>query len=231
MIKAIAIDDEPLALEIIENYCSKSDIITLERTFTKVSEALKYFNKFPVDLLFLDIHMPSISGIDFYKSLQKETMVIFTTAHSEYAIEGFNLNAIDFLLKPYSLERFNAAVKKADDYYKYTQNSNTEKPNFIYVRADYSLFQIAIDDIFYIESFADYLDIHIDNQKKITTRMTMKMILEKLPEKDFARVHRSYIIPVKRIAQIRNKIVYIADKEFPIGSSYESHFFSLIEGQ
>lgn len=231
MIKAIAVDDEPLALEIIENYCSKLDIIKLERTFTKVSEALKYFNKFPVDLLFLDIHMPSISGIDFYKSLQKETMVIFTTAHSEYAIEGFNLNAIDFLLKPYSPERFNAAVKKADDYFKYTQNNNTEKPIFLYVRADYSLFQIAIDDIIYIESFADYLDIHIDNQKKITTRMTMKMILEKLPEKDFARVHRSFIIPIKRITHIRNKIIYIADKEFPIGNSYEAHFLGLIEGK
>jgi two-component SAPR family response regulator len=117
MIKAIALDDEPLALKIIENFCSESQGIQLEKTFSKPNDAAKYINNFPVDLLFLDIQMPSISGIDFFKSIEKDIMVIFTTAYSEYAVEGFNLNAVDFLLKPFTIERFQQALAKAQEFY------------------------------------------------------------------------------------------------------------------
>ncbi len=122
MIKAIAIDDEPLALKIIENFCMDAPNIQLEKTFSKPTDALKYINNFPVDLLFLDIQMPSISGIDFYKNLNQDMMVIFTTAYSEYAVDGFNLNAIDFLLKPFTMERFLQAVNKAEDFYSYAHS-------------------------------------------------------------------------------------------------------------
>ena len=223
MIKAIAIDDEPLALKVIENFCEKTDFITLQKTFNKPGEALKYVNKFPIDLLFLDINMPSINGIEFYKEMEQNTMVIFTTAYTEYAVEGFNLNAVDYILKPFTLERFLLAVNKANDFFHYqTQKENTSQ--FLFVRADYSLLKINIANILYIEGLDDYLKIHIENQKTVVTRMTMKALLEKLPSKDFIRTHRSFIVPLSRIESVRNKTISIAGTEIPIGASYEETF-------
>jgi DNA-binding LytR/AlgR family response regulator len=228
MINAIAIDDEPLALKVIENFCEKVDFITLQKTFNKPNEALKHLSKFPVDLLFLDINMPSINGIEFYKQLKQSTMVIFTTAYSEYAVEGFNLNAVDYILKPFTFERFLLAVNKAHDFYNYQhQKENTSQ--YLYVRADYSLVKINIADILYIEGLDDYLKIHIENQKTVVTRLTMKGILEKLSPKNFIRVHRSFIIPLNRIESVRNKTILIAGKEIPIGTSYEEPFFKRLK--
>ncbi|WP_200978670.1 LytTR family DNA-binding domain-containing protein [Echinicola sp. 20G] len=218
MIKAIAIDDEPLSLEICQAYCDEVDFIQLEKTFTQLKEAQWYLQNYPVDLIFLDIHMPSMSGIEFYKQLDQETMVIFTTAHSQYALEGFNLSAIDYLLKPYPLERFMTAVNKAKGYFQY-QHQQPQVQEDLYVRADYSLVKIPIEDILYIEGLADYLKIHQETGKPIITRMTMKAILEKIPS-DFIRVHRSYIVPKKRIDSIRNKNIHIGNIEIPIGNTY-----------
>src|ERR1700712_1222443 len=128
MIKAIAIDDEPPALKVIENFCGRSENMQLEKTFTMPAEALKHLRKFPVDLLFLDIQMPSINGIDFYKTVKQDTMVIFTTAYSEYAVEGFNVSAVDYLLKPFTFKRFQQAVAKALDYYQYKMQPASESP-------------------------------------------------------------------------------------------------------
>ncbi len=225
MIKAIAIDDEPLPLEILENYCSKTNLVQLEKTFTSVVEAQKFMRKFPVDLLFLDIHMPKMSGLEFYKTIEQNTMVIFTTAHSQYALDGFNLSAVDFLLKPYSFERFETAVIKANEYYNFQNQKETVQEQYIYVRADYSLIKIMFADILYIESLGDYINIFIHNQKRITTRMTMKVIIEKLPAKEFIRVHRSFIVPLKRIENVRNKTIMVAGKEIPIGSIYEEEIY------
>lgn len=230
MFTAIAIDDEPLPLEILEKYCGKTDFIHLEKTFTKVTEAQKYLRKFPVDLLFLDIQMPTLSGIEFYKTLEQQKMVIFTTAYSEYAIEGFNLNAIDYLLKPYDFERFEIAVKKAKDFHQYIYQKESSPMQSIYIRSEYSLVNIPLTDILYIESFADYLTIHCSDKKKVTTRMTMKAILEKLPQSEFMRVHRSYIIPIKRIQSVRNKIIHLPEIDITIGSSYEEEFFKQFKG-
>lgn len=155
MIKAIAIDDEPLALSVIETFCSKLDFIELQKTFIKPNEALLYLKKFPVDLLFLDIHMPALSGIDFYKIIEQKTMVIFCTAHSQYAVEGFNLNALDYLLKPFDFDRFKIATEKAKDFFELQGNTSSIK--HIFVRADYSLQKIVLDDILYIEALDDYL--------------------------------------------------------------------------
>lgn len=218
MIRALAIDDEPLALSVIENFCSQLDYIDLQKTFTKPNEALKHLKKFPVDLLFLDIHMPSLTGIDFYKQIEQNTLVIFCTAHSQYAVEGFNLNALDYLLKPFTFDRFKQATEKAKDYF--AQN-DAQKNKFIFIRADYSLQKINLEDILYIEALDDYLKIYLYQQKTIVARMTMKAIIEKLPSQDFIRVHRSFIVPIKRVESIRNKTLQILDKKIPIGNSYE----------
>jgi len=218
MIKALAIDDEPLALSVIENFCSQLDYIDLQKTFIKPTEALKHLKKFPVDLLFLDIHMPSLTGIDFYKQIEQNTLVIFCTAHSQYAVEGFNLNALDYLLKPFTFERFKQATEKARDYFS---QSEGQKTRHIFIRADYSLQKINLDDILCIEALDDYLKIYIENQKTIVARLTMKAIMEKLPSNEFIRVHRSFIVPVKRVESVRNKTINILDKKIPIGNSYE----------
>jgi DNA-binding LytR/AlgR family response regulator len=231
MIKAIALDDEPLALKIIENFCSESDQVSLEKTFSKPNDALKYINNFPVDLIFLDIQMPSISGIDFFKSIDKEVMVIFTTAFSEYAVEGFNLNAVDFLLKPFTLERFQQAVAKAYEFYNYTNSTEKTKQPYIFIRADYSLVKIKLTDIIYLEGLNDYVKFHLENQKPVVARITLKNLSERLSSADFIRVHRSYIIPVTRISHIRNRMIFIhaEDKmiELPIGRSYEDEVYKI----
>ncbi len=225
MIRAIAIDDEPPALKIIETFCGMNGNIKLEKTFSKPNDAIKYMNNFPVDLIFLDIQMPSVSGIEFYKNLKTDAMVIFTTAHSEYAVEGFNLNAIDFLLKPFTYERFQQAVNKAQDYYNHINNDEKSRQPFLFIRADYSLIKININDIIYLEGLNDYVKFHLENQKPIIARMTLKVLIDRLPANDFIRAHRSYIISIKKINYIRNKTIYIQgnDKEIaiPIGKSYE----------
>lgn len=227
MIKAIALDDEPLALEILQSLCDTIEYIELKKVFTKSDEAFKYLKKYPVDLLFLDINMPSISGLDFYKRLPHKTMVIFTTAYSEFAVEGFTLSATDYLLKPISLSRFQQAAEKAYNNWK-LQNQNIEQQS-LFIRADYSLIKIQFSDILYIEGLDDYLKIHIQNQKTVVARMTLKAILQKLPETEFIRVHRSFIIPISKIEKIRNKVIYIDQTEIPVSASYEEAFFALLD--
>jgi DNA-binding LytR/AlgR family response regulator len=225
MITAIALDDEPLALKILENFCGKTDFISLVKSFTHPHEALKHLQNFPVDLIFLDIRMPSVSGLEFAKQAPKDLMVIFTTAYSEYAVEGFNLNALDYLLKPFTFERFLQAVNKAQDFYKYYHQHEPEIQQYLFVRADYSLVKIMLDDILYIEGLDDYLKIFQPGKKPVIARMTMKSILEKLPARKFVRVHRSFIVPVQKIEKVRNKMIYIGEKTIPIGNSYENQFF------
>lgn len=227
MIQAIAIDDEPPALKVLEHFCAKTDFIRLEKTFTKPTEALKHLRKYPTDLIFLDIQMPSLSGIDLYKMVQQETMVIFTTAHSEFAVEGFNLKAVDYLLKPYTFERFLQAVEQARDHFLFLHQNENKPQQHLLVRADYSLIKINFNEIFLIEGLDDYLKIHLQSGKHIVTRMTMKIVLEKLPQKEFIRVHRSFIVPVAKIESVRNKTIFMPGKEIPIGSSYEEEFFAL----
>ena len=223
MITAIAIDDELPALKLLENFCAQTGSISLQKTFNKPAEALKYLRNFPVDLLFLDINMPSISGVEFYKATGKNAMVIFTTAYSEYAVEGFNLNAVDYLLKPFSFERFMQAVKKAQDYYDYI-NKHAAEQQYIFLRADYSLVKIKLVDIMYVESLDDYLKLYLKDRKPVITRLTMKAMLEKLPAAQFARVHRSYIVSFSYVESLRNKMISINAVEIPLSSSYEEAF-------
>lgn len=218
MIKAIAIDDEPIALKVIENFCNEIETITLEKTFGNAEEGLKYLKKFPTDIIFLDIEMPNINGIDLYKQIKQNTLVIFITSRPDYAVEGFNLNALDYLLKPFTFERFKQATDKARDYFA---SNNNQKAQHIFVRADYSLQKIMLDDITCIEALDDYLKIYINQQKTIVARMTMKAMLEKLPKTDFLRVHRSFIVPIKKVESLRNKTLQLGDKKIPVGNSYE----------
>ncbi len=231
MIRAIALDDEPLALKVIESFCERIGYILLEKTFTKTSEAQKYLRKQPVDLIFLDIQMPNQNGIDFYGLIEQNTMVIFTTAFSQYAVEGFNVSATDYLLKPFSFDRFLTAVEKAKSQYEIKNQVQNAEQNYLFIRADYSLNKILISDILFIEGLDDYLKIHISNKKTIVARMTMKVILEKLPISEFARVHRSFIVPVSKIDKIRNKIIYIGEEEIPLSATYENAFMSLINSK
>lgn len=227
MIKAIALDDEPPALDVISSFCQLTDSVELVKTFTRAEEAAKYLAQFPVDLLFLDINMPSISGIDFKKNLNQDVMVIFTTAYSEFAIEGFNLNAVDYLLKPFTPERFLQATSKATAYYQFLHQNTLAKPDYINIRVDYALVKVKLEDILLIEGLDDYLKIHLREQKPLVTRMTMKAITDKLPQSLFVRVHRSYIVPLAKIEAVRNKLIYINGEEIPIGNSYEKGFYEV----
>lgn len=226
MIHAIAIDDEPLALQVINHFCEKIDFIKLEKTFTKQNEAQKYINNYPVDLIFLDIQMPNKNGIDFYKILEKDIMVIFTTAFSEYAVEGFNLNATDYLLKPFSFERFETAVQKARNEYQFRHMTNAQ--THLMIRADYKLYRIEFEDIKYIEGLDDYIQIHLENKSKIVARFSMKNIISKLPENLFIRVHRSFIVPIKKVRTIQNKNLFIDDVSIPIGDTFKEDVQNLL---
>jgi len=219
MIKAIAIDDEPLALKVIEHFSRQTGAIELEKTFTNTAEALRHLKKFPVDLLFLDIQMPGKNGIDFYRQLDTDIMVIFTTAYSEYAVDGFNVNAVDYLLKPFSFERFITATEKASKEVRARQA--TGEQNHLLIRADYKLHRIEFDDITLIEGLDDYIRIHLKEKSAITTRLSMKSILEKLPQNTFLRVHRSYIVPLRKIKTIYNKTIQVDDFVIPIGETYK----------
>ena len=224
MITSIAIDDEPLALDLLSEYASRTKELDLLKTYTNPLEALNYLGKAPVDLLFLDIQMPDISGLNFCKSVGKNTMVIFTTAHSKYAVEGFNLCAIDYLLKPIEYDRFASAVIKARDYKDYFNKKLINAGKYIHVRSEYNLVKIAVEEIEYIESFDDFIKIHIFDQKPVMTLMSLKAILELLPSGHFMRVHRSYIIPLSRVRSVRNNRIQLTNTEIPIGVSHKEEF-------
>ena len=227
MITAIAIDDEPLALELIKAYAAQLPGLDLRKVFTRTSEARQYLQDFPVDLILLDIRMPDISGIEFYKAAGGDTLVIFTTAYSQYAVTGFDLKAVDYLLKPFTLERFTQAVAQAQMLLRARQASVPPEQRSLQVRSDYSLVTIPLTEILYLETMDDYIKIHVEGRKPVLTLMRMRQMEEKLPAREFVRIHRSYIVPVARIEAVRNKVVYLAGMEIPIGATYEAAFWEV----
>ncbi len=225
MIRAIAVDDEPLALDIIETYCGAFDFVDYLRGFTKVGEALQYLEKNPIDLLFLDINMPSMLGVDFYKSLKLKPMLIFTTSYTEYALESYEIGAIDYLLKPFSMERFVKAMNRVAEYHKTNKRaSNKGTQGYLLLKVDYAVKKILLTDILYMESLDNYLKIHLEHQPPVIVRQTLKQIQEQLPKSAFFRVHKSFIVPFRRIESVRNKVIYIAQVSIPIGKVYEDAF-------
>lgn len=220
-LKCIAIDDEPLALKLIARYVHQFPELQLMHTFEDAISGVEYLKQGTTDLLFIDINMPDITGIDLVRSLEKKPIVIFITAYKNFAFEGFELEALDYILKPIDAKRFAKAVEKAIDYYKYKYAGPEEQQdNSLYVYSEYRMVKIRLDEIEYIESMEDYIKIHVRNEKTILTLMPLKKVLEKLPPEKFQRIHRSFIVAVDKIKSIHNRKVQLADVELPVSESY-----------
>lgn len=222
----IIVDDEPLARDILETYVTQISYLTLVKSCKNAFEALAALQEQTIDIVFIDIQMPDISGVKFIETLTNPPLVIFTTAYSHYALNGFELNAVDYLLKPISLERFLKATQKAKDLFdlKHVKKPIVENENeFIFVKADYQTIKINYKDILYIEGLKDYVKIYT-TKKMIMTLLNIKNILEKLPDSQFIRIHKSYIVSIAAIEKIdRNRIVF-GEKRIPIGDSFKDEF-------
>jgi DNA-binding LytR/AlgR family response regulator len=227
MIHCIAIDDEPLALQLINEYCGKISFLQLDKVFTNTNEAKSWLSQNKVDLLFLDIQMPDVNGLQFYKSLVEKPLVIFTTAYKDFAVEGFNVDAIDYLLKPFEYDRFLKAVYKSKEYLEFLSSQELQL-NSIFVKVNYEIMKINLKDIELIEALDDYIKLYI-KPNPVLTLMTLKSIQERLPLRDFARVHRSFIVPLNKIEKFSKTKLMVAGKEIPIGSSYSNVYDQLLE--
>jgi DNA-binding LytR/AlgR family response regulator len=226
-ITCIAVDDEPLALQLIGQYCSKIPFLQLQKVFTNPDEAKAYLADNKIDLIFLDIQMPDINGMQFYKSLPVKPAVIFTTAFKDYAVDGFNVEAVDYLLKPFEFDRFLKAVYKTKEYLEFLSSQDLQMSS-IYVKVNYEMMKINLKDIDLIEALDDYIKIYI-KPYPVLTLMTLKGVQEKLPTSAFARVHRSYIIPLGKVEKFSKNKVTVAGKEIPIGSSYADVYEKLLQ--
>ncbi|MEZ2338453.1 LytR/AlgR family response regulator transcription factor [Mucilaginibacter sp. RCC_168] len=220
-LQCIAIDDEPLALRLISEYVSRFPALQLIKTFDDAISGAEFLKTKPIDLLFIDINMPDITGIDLVRSLQVKPMVIFTTAYKNFAYEGFELEALDYLLKPIDFKRFEKAVEKAIDYHRYKSQTDTGQPEeSLYVYSEYRMVKIDLSAIEYIESMEDYIKIHQTNAPTVLTLLSLKKVLEKLPADKFQRIHRSYIVPLGKIRSIQNRKIKLTDVELPVSDSY-----------
>ncbi|MCR4853954.1 MAG: LytTR family DNA-binding domain-containing protein [Prevotella sp.] len=217
------IDDEPLAANMLATYAQKTPPLKLIGTYNSAITAIRDLHEHPVDLLFLDIQMPELSGLEFAKVLPKSTRVVFTTAFERYAIEGYKVNALDYLMKPISYEDFLTTVNKAITYFEEAKRQNLlSEDQFIFVKSDYKLVQIPLNSILYIEGFKDYVKVFVENNEEpIVSLINMKKIDEFLPHPQFMRIHRSYIVHMKKVQMIdRGRLVF--DKVFiPISESYK----------
>jgi DNA-binding LytR/AlgR family response regulator len=237
----IIIDDEPLARDILETLISTNENLSLLAICQNALEGYQALQTQEPELIFLDIQMPQMTGIDFLKSLKNPPMVIFTTAYPNYAVEGFELNAVDYLLKPISKSRFDAAVQKAQTALQHTQQqnalplgmsaptlSNTAEDDFFYVKADKKLMRVRFDEILYIEGLKDYVIIKTLSGRIISLQ-TMKSLEEKLPSDKFFRIHRSFIVALQKIEAIDGSSVFINKQELPIGKNYKEELQEIIE--
>ncbi len=233
-IHCILVDDEPIAREILENYLEKIDNFKLVASCKNAMEAFNEINSKQVDLIFLDINMPEISGLSFAKSINKNIQIIFTTAYREYAVDGFDLQAVDYLLKPISFERFLQAINKYLDTNisinpKKIKELIQEKNDFIFVRSDRKMVKINFDEILYVESLSDYIKIHTLD-KMLVTRETITNIEAKLPSTLFLRIHRSFIVSVDKIESFTNEYIEVSKKAIPISRSYKKSVLLRLEG-
>ena len=229
MIQCIAIDDEPLALQLITQYCERVSFLQLKKVFTNPDEATIYLHQNNIDFIFLDIQMPDISGLQFYKNLAESNkpQVVFTTAFKDYAIDGFNVEAVDYLLKPFEFDRFLKAVYKVKEYMEFLSSQNLQMSS-IFIKANYEMMKINLKDIDLIEALDDYIKIYV-KPTPILTLMTLKSIQEKLPTKEFIRIHRSYIIPLAKVEKFSKSKVFVTGKELPIGTSYGDVYDILLQ--
>lgn len=243
MIRCIAIDDEPLALTQITGYIGKVPFLQLVKACSNALEALEVISSNPVDLIFADINMPDLNGMDFVKSLVKKPLIIFTTAYSEYAVEGFRVNALDYLLKPFGYGDFLKAANKAlrqMELMKAPATSPTQQVprdesiqpenSNLYIKADYKMIRIDMNKILYIESQNEYVRIFTEDQKPVMSLLSMKLLEERLPSDRFMRVHRSYMVNLSKITAVaNNRIIFGKDVYIPVGNQYKDKFTLYLE--
>ena len=226
MLQCIAIDDEPLALDLLENYISKIPYLQLVGKCQDAFEATQLLQEKKVDLIFVDIQMPGLTGLQFIQSLQQKPMIILVTAYEKFALEGYQLDVVDYLLKPVELERFIKACNKANELYQLRSTATSRQPSqpaptYFFVNADYSLVKVQFNDITWIEGLRDYVKIHLKSTgKPLIVRSGVKAIEQELPPDQFVRVHKSYIVSIESISSIRKNSIFIQDMEIPVGAIY-----------
>ncbi|QSW90587.1 response regulator transcription factor [Flavobacterium endoglycinae] len=235
--KCVIIDDEPLAVELLEDFVKKVDSLELVNTFNNAIDAVSFINQNNIDLIFLDIQMPHFSGIDFLNTIEKKPLVIFTTAYSDYAVEGFNLGAVDYLVKPIPFHRFLKSVVRAQQInapaaavqpVSETSSVTEVEQDFMFVRAEYENVKLNFSDILFIEGLKDYVKIYTTDNKFTLTLISLIKLENLLSNKGFSRIHRSYIINIKHVKSIQKNKVLISDKRIPISESYKNAFFEKI---
>ena len=234
-ISCIAIDDEPLAVKKISAYIQKTPFLELVAECRSAFEAMRVIEDHKIQLIFIDINMPDLNGLEFVKSLADKPYIVFTTAYSEYAVEGFQVDAADYLLKPVTYSSFLKAANKVKNLIELNANRQKESiratTNHLFVKSDYKLIRIELDDIKYIESQHEYIKIHLINSAPVMTQLSMKAIEEQLPSDRFMRVHRSYIVNLKKISVVeRNRIVFDGKVYLPVSDQYKEIFQEYIDG-
>ena len=228
MMRCIAVDDEKLVLDLLVDNVQQVPYLQLVKACKNAMEATAVLQKEKVDLIFLDIQMPRLSGLQFIQTLQQPPMVILVTAYEQYALEGYNLNVVDYLLKPVSFERFLKACNKAKELFDLkNENTITQKadlPDHIFVNVEYTLVKILFSDILFVEGYKDYIKIHLaSSMKPVLTKMSLKAMEEKLPADKFIRIHKSYIVAANKITVIKRDLIYIGSNEIPVSDFYKEN--------
>lgn len=227
-LKCVIIDDEPLAIELIKQYVEKFPSLEVTQTFLNAIAGVEYLRSVETDLLFLDIQMPDITGLQLLRSLNKPPMVIFTTAYSQFALNAFELDVLDYLLKPVEFDRFEKAVGKAFNYYKFKNGITNLITESIYVRSEYQMVKVELDKVEYIEALDDYVKIHFTDKSTVMTLMSLKKLQEKLTYNKFIRVHRSYLVNLSKIKTIVNRKIQLSHIEIPVGETYAKQLNELL---
>jgi len=228
MLNCLAIDDEPLALELLEDNISKLPFLNLVASCNNPIEAMKVLQHETIDLIFLDIQMPGLTGLQFIKTISVKPMFILITAYEKYALEGYELDVVDYLVKPVPLERFVKACNKAWELYQLKTKKSNEPSSYFFINADYSLVKVVFADIMWIEGLKDYLKIHLKSSgRPLVARITMKAIEEQLPESMFVRVQKSFIVSKDYVTSVRKNSVFIDNVEIPVGDNYKDAIITI----
>ena len=234
MIKTIAIDDEPLALQLVNSYIAKTPFLDAAASFDNPLDAMEFLSGNPVDLIFLDIQMPDLTGIEFSRILENKPKIVFTTAYAKYALEGFKVDAVDYLLKPFSYEEFLTAARKAEKLIKLEQNAHNEvveaNNEFLFLKSDYKIRRINFNDIRFIEGLKDYVKVYLQNEEKpVMSLSSLKALEGKLPETKFMRVHRSFIVNLDKIETIERGRIVFGKTYIQVSDQYKDKFQEFLD--
>jgi two-component system, LytTR family, response regulator len=232
-LKCLAIDDEPLALELLEDNIRQLPFLELVGKCSNAMEAMQFMQQQEVDLIFLDIQMPGLTGLQFIQSMKVRPLIILVTAYEKFALDGFNLDVVDYLVKPVALERFIKACNKALDLYRVNHHipvTRESSPGYFFINVDYKMLKVEFDDIIWVEGLKDYLKIHLKSSPNpLVVRMSMKNMEEQLPSAQFLRIHKSYILSKKAISAVRKNSVFINSLELPVGDMYKEQVSSFVK--